>query len=999
MRIGTRRARVLFWILLALILLLNLPRLLILPTMFDGRDGSPVIITEFLARNQSSLVDDDGEYVDWIELYNRSPYPVDLEGWSLTDNPELPDKWRFPAVQLPPATYLIVFASGKNGVAAPDAAINGALPSFHTNFRLQGQQGFLALYPPTTRRFLDSLAITYGPQRVDVSYGRLTTTAGADAETYQAFTNPTPGAANDERTTLLPEVASVLFSKPHGLYTNGIEVALSSPMADAVIWYTTDGRVPSSENATRYVHPLTITTTTIVRATATLPEHLPATVTTQSYIFPAAVLQQPATPAGWPLTWGVHSITFGGGVAGEPVQADYAMDQQVTQDPAQQALLLRGLQELPSLSLALPVDDFAALYRDPQRRGVEAEYALSVELLPPGLADAQPDGSPTTDEHAVANPAVDQLDPSAPTGFQINAGIRIQGGAGRWEYMPKHSFRLFFKEIYGATKLEYRFFSDSPITSFDTLVLRAGVDRSFAGHPDTVDLRQTTYTRDQWLRQTQIALSGVGSHGRFVHLYINGLYWGLYNVVERPDASFAAAYYGGDKEEWAAVNHSGSVSGQIDRFAVLLQLAAAGGLADPIRYATILEFIDPAQFSDYLIANWYAGNSDWPENNWYANVQYPAGRNLFFVWDGELTWAEGALIQLGTAAGNGEPFSTAIRQLFMALMENESFRLLFADRLYAHLSAGGALSESQVQARWRAMTDPLANAIVAESARWGDARSEPPINQADWRQASAHVLAQMAGNDTRLIRLARAAGYYPLIDPPQFSPYQQTFSRQLRLTLRAEDGEIYYTLDGSDPRVVGSAIPAPSAQRYRTPLLLTEATTVQARSRVQQPDGTVIWSALAPLVTQRVGQQAKVRITELMYHAPGGPDYEYLEITNQGDLAADLSRAYFEGIDYRFAVGTVLEPGAALVLVHDFRTFRRHYAEREIGGIYGGELSNYGETITLFDRNGAEVTSVTYGNSNGWPVTAAGQGDALLLVHPDGDPNNGRNWRASVVYR
>lgn len=988
MRTDLHRQQWLFWGLLALILLFNLPRLLQTPTAADASDAAPVIISEFVARNQSGLVDDEGDHVDWIELYNRSTTTVNLEGWSLTDNPALPDKWRLPAWPLPPGHYLVVYASGKNGVKLPDTAEDAAgdaaaQPILHTNFRLNGDQGFLALYPPTTRRFVETLTITYGPQQVDCASGRLLAPGATDDQRYHAFTNPTPGGPNDLTTVQPPVVAPVTFSQPHGLYDEPLLITLATPATAAQIWYTTDGTEPTPDSGQRYTAPIPVTTTTVLRATATAAGYLSAPITTQSYLFPAAVLTQPADPPGMPATWGTHRITFGGGVAGEPVQADYAMDPRIAQDPSTQPLLLDGLRSLPSLSLVLPPTAFAELYSDPQRRGVEAEYAASVELIP-----ATPD---TAAKSAITTTVAAEI------GFQRNAGLRIQGGAGRWEYMPKHSFRLFFKAIYGATKLEYQFFPDSPVTAFDTLILRAGVDRSFAGHPDTADLRQTTYTRDAWLRATQRAVSGIGVHGRFVHLYINGLYWGLYEAVERPDASFAAAYYGGDKEEWAAASHGGPVSGLLDRFNVLLQLAQAGGLHDPEKYATMLEFIDPVQFSDYLIINWYAGNSDWPANNWYANVQYPAGRNLFFAWDGEQTWDDGAQIHLGPDWVEGAPFPNVIKLVFLALMENADFRLLFADRLYQHLQPGGALSEKRAVQRWQAITAPLTNAIVAESARWGDARYAAPITHQDWQQANAAVLTQMQDNGTKLLNLARYAGYLPRLSPPQFSPAMTTFADQLAIGMAVTAGKIYYTTDGSDPRLTGSSAIAPTAHLYQAPLLLTESTVLKARTRHEDLNGHIVWSALQERAYRRANQHADVRITELMYHAPGGADYEFLELKNVGELPAKLDLAYFEGIEYRFASGAQLAPGAHWLLVRDFRKFRERYTEAEINGVYTGELSNYGEPITLYDRNGRVITQVTYQPDSGWPVTAAGQGDAVVLTDLAADPNLGSSWRASAM--
>ncbi len=532
---------------------------------------------------------------------------------------------------------------------------------------------------------------------------------------------------------------------------------------------------------------------------------------------------------------------------------------------------------------------------------------------------------------------------------------------------------------------------------YDTLVLRAGVDRSFAGHPSMpgaeVDHRETTYARDEWTRASQIAMSDAGSHGRFVHLFLNGLYWGIYNVVERPDAGFMATYYGGDDSEYGSVNHAGSVSGPIDRFSALVRLAEEGDLVDPAKYATMLEFIDPVQFSDYMILNWYVGNHDWPENNWYAGARYPAGSDLFFVWDAETTLNDGAEIVLGGDGFEGAPFPNVIRLVFEALMENPDFRMTFADRLYLHTSEVGALSDAAAQQRWLDITEPLEIAIIAESARWGDVRTDAPITQADWLAARDDVLGQLAGNGAKLRQLARGVGYYPTVDPPQFSG-AEVIEDDLLLTMEwgsgEVGGEIYYTTDGTDPRLSGSGDISPFAVRYVEPLVLTDATHVKARAY----DGSA-WSPLRERQFRRADQAANVRITELMYNPVGDEGYEYVELTNLGEIAADLSGAYFEGIDFRFPRYTRLAPGEVTVLVADFKRFRERYPEPEIGGIFEGKLSDRGETITLFDVKGNVLDSVTYSDEDGWPLSADGTGDSLELVDADGDPGQPFRWRAS----
>jgi hypothetical protein len=997
-----RRAVWIFWGVLALCLLLGLGRTLDDPNHPQAGpgglvDGGPVVISEFGATNGAGgAVDEDGDLADWIELYNQSSLPVDLEGWTLTDDPGQPDKWTFESITLAPGEYLLLFASGKD---RDELAPEEGRPYLHTNFRLESDGGHLALYPPTSRHFLDATLYDYPAQFPDVSFG-LAAQRGGWVQRY--FGRPTPGAANDDQAVwagILPPVVvsanrgfysapfTVTLSVPESLFetlaggSTPQESAVSSQQSESVaIRYTTDGSTPTPDNGMDYAGPLTITRTTPLRAAAFLAGYRPAPVVTRSYLFVDDALAQPADPPGWPITWGTHHIDIGPYQANTPVQADYAMDSRIVDDPLYGPQLRSGLLALPSLSLVLDPAHLD-IYADPQTRGPESERPVSVEWIDPSGQEP---------------------------GFQINAGIRIQGGAGRWEYMPKHSFRLFFKQQYGAAKLNYPLFAGSQVTEFDTLVLRAGVDRGFAGYPSTpeapVDLRQTTYTRDEWARASQIALSGVGSHGRFVHLYLNGLYWGLYNVVERPDASFAAGYLGGEKDEWATASHGGAVSGALDRFDVLLRLAAEGGLADPAKYATFLEFFDAVQFSDYLILNWYAGNRDWPENNWYVDVAYPAGRNLFFVWDAEATWDDGAAIRLGSDGWEGAPYPNVVKQIFTAAWENPDFQLLFADRLYKHLFGDGALSDRLAQARWQAIAGPLAQAIVAESARWGDVRyPDRPITQADWQAANDNVLAQMEGNGEKLLRLARAAALYPPIDPPQIMPSGRpsghgatgsAFQTAIDVTLAAAAGDIYLTTDGSDPRLAVTGEIAPTAQLYTGPLHFTTTTTVKARVLAGS-----VWSALAETTFQRSGQRARLEFSEIMYHPYVDEEMEFLELKNLGDLDLDLAGAYFEGIDFRFPDGTRVRPGAHLVLVRDLKKFRQRYGDEvEVHGIYGGKLSDEGETLVLRAAGGTVLAQVTYDDDRGWPLSADGAGDSLVRRASvyDGDAVRG-DWRASAT--
>ena len=918
-----------------------------------------LLINEFMAVNRTGLLDEDGDLVDWIEIFNRGHHPVNLSGWALTDNLDQPDKWTFPDITLGSQEYLVIFASGKNRKSTEPAS------NLHTNFKLNRKGEGLALFNILDGAFSNAFEGPFSEQLEGISYGRY-----GDGLSYGYLMTPTPGNPNDATVVWSGIVDAVTFTHQRGFYDQPFALELTTTTPDAVIRYTLDGSEPTETNGQLYTNPIQIKTTSLVRAAAFKPGLLPSLPRTHTYIFLDDVLAQPALPPAFPATWGIHSQTFGELEEGSPVVADYEMDPDIVNDPRYRQRLKEDLKSIPSMSIVMDMQDFAELYSNPTQRGAIWERPASVEFF---------DSTGNRQD------------------FQVNAGFRIQGGQGRYEAFPKHSFRLFFRGKYGAAKLEYPLFPDSPVKKFDTLVLRGGVQRSYAGKPmlddDDFDQRLTTYTRDEWLRASQIAMSGLGSHGTFVHLYLNGLYWGLYNIVERPDESFLSAYLGGEKKDWQVINHHGPVSDSIERIETFEHVASGVNQVEfSQRYATLQQYLDTTQFIDYVILNWYAGNTDWIPNNWYAGVQSPAGQIMYFAWDAEKIWTNGAVISFGGSDKPGRP-PNVTRALFLGLMQYPDFRMELADRLYKHLFNNGPLADVTSQERWLKINDLIDQAIVGESARWGDTRHKPPITQADWLKARDDVLAQMNGNANRLIALAREEGYYPDLDAPSFNQPGGLVVVGFALTMTASphDGVIYYTTDGSDPRLPVTGAVAPMARAYSGPVVLTTTTRLKARLLANDT-----WSALNEVTFKVVDQPTGLRISEIMYNPVGGDEYEFIELANFGQDELALSNFYFDGIRYTFPpVGNVLSPGETLVLVRNPQTFAERYPGVAISGVYAGQLSNKGEKITLYDHNGNEVISVAYDDEAGWPISADGRGDSLILANPLGDPHDPRNWRAS----
>jgi len=479
--------------------------------------------------------------------------------------------------------------------------------------------------------------------------------------------------------------ASLQLGVEHGLFTKPFAVTLSPETPGNAIYYTTNGSPPSPGTGSRYTGPLTISTTTILRSAAFNGGLQAGGIDTRTFIFPADVLRQ--TGAGFPATWGTNN--------GALVPADYEMDPEIVNHPACRGIMEPALKSLPSLSIVMDREDLFGpahgIYANPKQSGADWERPASVELIHP---DAQ-------------------------KGFQIDCGIRIQGGWNRRpEESPKHAFRLAFRKKYGAGKLKHRLFERASTEEFNDLVLRAGCNNSWL-HWHPTEREHGDYLRDQWMRETHAEMGRPAARGLFVHLYLNGLYWGIYNLTERPNENFAADHFGGKPGDYDARNGDNILSGDDTAWKQMFALANAG-LTNETAFKTIGELLDVPAFIDYMILNLYGANGDWDRHsNWYAaRRRHPPGPFYFFAWDGERTIER---VEDNTIKSDDDQSPT---RLFQKLRENTEFRRQFAERAQRHLTGNGALTPSAAAARFQKLAERLDDAIVAESARWGDYRRD-----------------------------------------------------------------------------------------------------------------------------------------------------------------------------------------------------------------------------------------------------------------------------------
>ncbi|MEO8351879.1 MAG: lamin tail domain-containing protein, partial [Chthoniobacteraceae bacterium] len=980
-----------------------------------------IVINEFLAANATSISDEDGNSGDWIEIYNAGTAAVNLVGWSLTTDLDQPDMWIFPSRTLDAGGYLVVFASGKDR--------KPPVGNLHANFKVNENGGTLALFTPDSPRVATTTFAFYPAQRYDFSYGPQTDGALRYFARSGASVDARPGSANgtSNLNTLTPKPR---MSVNRGFFKDPFSLVMSCSDATAAIRYTLNGTEPTAASPS-YSAPLAISGTTVVRAAAFGANAVPSATVTHSYIFFDHVFDQASPPydnpanandntnpplpavgeTQLPVAWGSRSgVGFPGQISNlspNQVPADYGMDPEIYDDPAKyddsgvvnnatgktnRQRIMDGFRELPILAVTLPVNDMfgpAGLYPNSTVKGPQFEKACSLEMVLP----------------------------NGETAFATTCGIRIHGNASRDpNKCPKHGFKLNFKGDFGAASLDYPLFADSPVPTFDDLILRADFNSSWLHWDGGTQRPKGTRIRDAFCKDTFRAMGGQAGHARYVNLFINGVYWGTYDLSEQENADFAEEYFGGDKDDYDVVEQGGLKGGTMAAYNAMLSI---NSLQNNANYERMKQFLDVPEFIDYMLLHFYVGHQDWGDDinkNWYAvRKRNPSGTFKYLPWDMEnLMWSETV---------NRVTVSSPASGLHPKLMANPEYRLDFADRVHRNLVAvDGGLQPQACTDRWNKWRGVMADAIAAESARWGDYRrdvhqySSGPYQLYKWNQQGALEHNRLIGtyfpsrSNTVLTQL-RSAGLYPVVNAPQFRDDASAalvgsqavpMGFLLRIAPTApvpagtnSSGTIYYTTDGSDPRVAFSGGVSAGAQTYSGPLTIDSTTRVRARAL----SGST-WSAMNEAVFTVGLRVTPTRITEIMYNPPvafGGSAAEFIEVQNVGSTTIDLTGYYFEGIDLLLPAGLTIGPGARLVFASNNApaTFAATYPGVAVAATFGGNLDNSGERLSLIDPEGRTVTSVDFQNVEPWPALPNGQGPSLEVIDPTSNPNDPYNWKSS----
>ena len=599
------------------------------------------------------------------------------------------------------------------------------------------------------------------------------------------------------------------FSIPHGIYNATFRLSITSPIPGSTVYFTDDGSDPR-EKGILYDGPFSISRTSVIRSAYLHSDTVWSDVKTATYIFPKSLLTQGNKPYGYPTYWGKYCEISGTAIA------DYEMDPEITGHETYSTYVTEGITTLPIVSLVTDKGNFFNNVADEKTGGIYIFTGCPVG-----------DGTGRGWERPVS---FELIGGEENHDLTVDCCIKLHGGHGRLpEKNPKHAFRLHFKSEYGPKKLKYPVFGDRGPTQFNALVLRTFFGYSWQ-HWDSNQRNKAQYTRDLWARATQAKMGDPVSKAQYVHLYLNGMYWGMYNLCERVNDDFCAQNFGGSEEDWDVTEVDGGAGqyhaaiptyGTIDAWNAMadliyelpnhssyMHLIGCGSDGKPnVKYPPLL---DVDNFIHYMLINLYGGNTDWDHHNWYAyRNRIWADRGFRFIcWD-----TENILVSpsenLTNKNNRGCPTGFLNR-----LMKQGIFAHRFHEEAQRALTHGGPVSPEAAEATWDSLSNVIRLALWDEAARWGDYRrdihpytTKGALYKPDGAYEAERLRLQKQYFPVRtdnFIKQLRERGWFPYTEAPaiyvddvEIGYGIHPFSTQSTLTLTGTD--IYYTLDGSAP--------------------------------------------------------------------------------------------------------------------------------------------------------------------------------------------------------
>ncbi len=657
-----------------------------------------VVINEVMASNGNTLADEDGDYEDWIELYNTGEEVVNLGGWGLSDDYDRPFRWVLPAVELHPGGYLLVWASNKDRDNP-----NGEL---HTNFAISSSGEEVILTRPDGER-IDEVEPRPIPR--DLSWARYPD--GADEWFY--FENATPGYSNEEP-SYVGLLETPIFSHDPGFYSESFMLEINHPNPDVTLYYTLDGTSPTTESIL-YDGPIEIYDRSV-------EENVYSLIPTNTW------------PAGHSRGWNPPAgLINKGNVIRIKAFADDLM-------PAE---LSGSFFVFPNKEEEYPLPVFSII-TDPVNF-----FDDSIGIYVPGINHSGGDaGTGNFRERGIdwERPAHLSFFEEGEEVISQEVGLRIHGGYTR--RFPQKSLRVYARSQYGENSLDYDFFGDGLYESYKRILLRqSGNDWNFS------------MFRDGTIQDVWEHVGMEGQRFRSTVAFVNGEFWGIHHIRERQDKHYLNRKFGLEEDEIDVLTRNMVVKeGDSLHYQAMIDFIEANDLSSNENLEQLATMMDLENFMDYYSLQCYCGNTDWPHNNidyWRKRVDYTPdapyghdGRWRWLVYDLDrcLGYSNSLSVNMMNwmTSPTGNDRGAWATFVIRSLLQNEDFSHQFINRMADHLNT--TFQEDRVRSYVDRNRNVIADVMEEHIHRW---RRPSSINAWNSQVNSMRNFAQQRPNRVR----------------------------------------------------------------------------------------------------------------------------------------------------------------------------------------------------------------------------------------------------------
>lgn len=586
-------------------------------------------------------------------------------------------------------------------------------------------------------------------------------------------------------------------------------------------------------------------------------------------------------------------------------------------------------------------------------------------------------------------------------GFSSAAGAKIFGGCSR--SLPQKSLSIFFRGEYGTAELDYKLFEEKDIEKFQAFVLRnSGNDFN------------DTHLRDGLMKTLAQGTEIDYQAFRPSVVYLNGEYWGIHNIREKVNEHFLASNSNVRSED---VDLAGPfiddyIYGNEGAFREFYNEVNAANLQNQAEYESILNHVDIDNYIDYMAAQIYYANTDWPGNNikyWRDGANNGKWRWIMYDTDfgfnhynggnhdGSLgSWENHNTLRFALISNRDTwPTYTWSTLIFRKFVQNEEFIKKFTNRMADLMNT--SFEAGYVNTVIDSLSQIIDSDMPAHKDRWGGSVSnwESRINGlkhfANIRGSNMEefLIDLFKVTNPASIRVNTSNTEHGIVRVNRIEPKSYPWAGRYFIGDSYTENSVTY----SPVPVELRAIPK---RGYRFTAWSGASTStnhkIEATSRITY---TANFEKIE-------GEAADIIVNEIMYNASETNESgDWIELYNPTEAIIDISGWILKDDDdshtFEFQNGTEMTPNSYLVISADLTAFNSQYESiTPLLGELGFNLSGNSDQIRLYDDTGLLVDSLQYDDEDPWDSNADGTGYSLELIESESDNSLPENWTAAI---